>query len=269
MKYFYSIILNLIFFTIGLTQYNVAVLDLNGTGISKEELLAISDKLRYELFNTGKFSVYERNRMDAILKEQKLQLSGITSEEKAIKIGKLLGVNYVVLGNIYKIDNIYSINIRLVNVQTGKIEKIVSQDCNNCSLNDVYLKSIKNVSLEFAGIKFENRQSFNNNYKKMAPFKTALLSFILPGSGLIYSKNYLMSAIYFVSSVGLYAGGGALASSPASEDLGHALMAVGGIIHITSIFHTVISTRKYNLSFSVNFKNKYYCLNLKYNLNIK
>lgn len=60
----------------------------------------ISDMLATSLMKTGKFDLYERKKMDAILEEQKLGLTGLITPETAVKMGKLLGVQYIVIGSV-------------------------------------------------------------------------------------------------------------------------------------------------------------------------
>ena len=60
---------------------NIAVIDLDPTSISNNESQFLSDRLRTELFETGKFQVVEREKMNAILDEQGFQQTGCTSVE--------------------------------------------------------------------------------------------------------------------------------------------------------------------------------------------
>lgn len=53
-----------------------------------------------ELVKTGKFRVVEREQLEAILRRENLPLSGDIDKETAVKIGKLLGVNYVATGAV-------------------------------------------------------------------------------------------------------------------------------------------------------------------------
>lgn len=133
-------------------KYNIALLDLSGSGVMESDLIGMTNRLRSELFTTGAFTMLERTRMNEILKEQKFQLTGCTLTECAIQAGRLLNINFVVFGSIDKVSSIYSINIRLVNVESGKIEKIATEDCNKCVLDDVFLIGIRNVALKLAGI---------------------------------------------------------------------------------------------------------------------
>ena len=102
---------------------SIAVLELEAGGISAYEAQVLSNRLRTELFKTDKFTVLERDKMDEILIEQGFQLSACTSNECAVEVGKLIGVEKMVAGNIAKIDNLFTIDIRLIDVETGKVLK--------------------------------------------------------------------------------------------------------------------------------------------------
>ena len=52
-------------------RLNIAVLDLDPTGISKSDAQFLSDRLRTELFETGIFQVIERAKMEEILHKNK------------------------------------------------------------------------------------------------------------------------------------------------------------------------------------------------------
>lgn len=52
------------------------------------------------LVNTEKFSVMERQQLEAILKEKAFQFSGDVDQQTALKAGKMAGVQFVIFGNI-------------------------------------------------------------------------------------------------------------------------------------------------------------------------
>src|SRR5438093_4269964 len=53
---------------------------------------------------SSKFSVVERDKLNLVLKEQGLATSGAVDPASAAKVGKILGVKYVVLGGIDKFN---------------------------------------------------------------------------------------------------------------------------------------------------------------------
>lgn len=63
---------------------------------------AAADELVTQLVKTGKFSVIERDKLQAVLDEQALGASGAVSSSTAAKIGKILGVQLILTGSITK-----------------------------------------------------------------------------------------------------------------------------------------------------------------------
>ena len=49
-------------------------------------------------------------------------------DECLIEVGKMLGATSVVIGSIGKVGSTYTISARLVNAETGEIEKAISYD---------------------------------------------------------------------------------------------------------------------------------------------
>ncbi len=61
---------------------------------------AAADNLASELVKTGKFRVIERQQLDKVLREQHLGASGAVDPSTAARIGKVLGVQLVVVGSV-------------------------------------------------------------------------------------------------------------------------------------------------------------------------
>lgn len=105
----------------------IALNSLLAQGITEHEAVTLTDVLRNELINTGKFQVMERGQMEEILKEQAFQMSGTCDEAAClVEMGQLLGIEQLFAGTIGMVGKAYSINVRIISVQTGKILKSVS-----------------------------------------------------------------------------------------------------------------------------------------------
>lgn len=61
---------------------------------------AAQDMFITELVKSGKFTVVDRERLDAIMREKNLSLSGEIDPRTAVQAGKLLGVEYILFGNV-------------------------------------------------------------------------------------------------------------------------------------------------------------------------
>ena len=109
-------------------QESIAVLNLEGTGISESEAIGLTDRFRTDLVRTNLVTVVERGQMESILAEQDFQLAGCTSEECAVEVGQLLGVTLMVAGTIGKIGSTYIIDIRMIDVESGRIRMSLKKD---------------------------------------------------------------------------------------------------------------------------------------------
>ncbi|MCP5005736.1 MAG: hypothetical protein GY941_17640 [Planctomycetes bacterium] len=117
------------------TKKILAVLDFEGNEKLQGKIdLKMSDMLTTSLVKTARFEIVERNKIDKILKEQSIGLSGIFDESSVAKVGKLLGAKYVVFGSITSatkndIDKFgyilvrieVGVDVRVVNTTSGKI----------------------------------------------------------------------------------------------------------------------------------------------------
>jgi len=130
----------------------VAVMDLSAVGVSISDARIITSRLRTNLFKTNKFTVVEREAMNDILKEQGFQLSGCTNEECIVEAGRLLGVRLIIAGEIGKIGSLYTLSIRMIDVETGKILRTAGKDC-KCEIEEVLTETVSEVALQLAGIK--------------------------------------------------------------------------------------------------------------------
>jgi TolB-like protein len=106
----------------------IAVSRLASSNISEGDAFALTNTLRTELGKTGIVDVMERTQMETILKKQGFQQTGACDETNcALEMGKLLSVKYMVLGSVGKVGKTYTVNARLVDVGTGKIQKDVTE----------------------------------------------------------------------------------------------------------------------------------------------
>ena len=106
----------------------VAVLEFEGLGISQIESAVVSSRLRTAIVEAGKVTLVERGAMEQILTEQDFQLSGYTSNECAVEVGRLLNVSFMLAGTIGKIGSLYTIDTRIVDIETGSVTSTLSRD---------------------------------------------------------------------------------------------------------------------------------------------
>lgn len=80
-----------------------------------------TEKLTHELVNNSDFTVIERSRIDRIMNEQKLSLSGAVDTESAAKIGKILAVEGVIIGTIRITNNEVEYLARVIQSESAVI----------------------------------------------------------------------------------------------------------------------------------------------------
>ncbi len=110
----------------------VAVMDFTGfmlgeAGNSVNLGKAVSAMLITEFSNRPGIRVIERDKLNAILTEQKLALSGRVEEGSAVQVGKMLGAQYVIFGQVASIADNLRIDIRAVDVETSKVVAVLKK----------------------------------------------------------------------------------------------------------------------------------------------
>ena len=99
---------------------------------------AAQDVFVTELVKSGKYRVVEREQLAALMEEKNLTLSGDVDPATAVKVGKLLGVNYLLTGSVTEYGNtdvgghgfgvsagkrkfVAAMNARLIDTSTGEV----------------------------------------------------------------------------------------------------------------------------------------------------
>ncbi len=128
----------------------MAILDFDSYGITDQETLVLTSRLRTTLVQSDVFRTIERGQMLSILEEQDFQLTGCTSDECAVEVGQLLGAQLMLAGSIGKIGVTYTIDIRIIDVETGSISKSSSYDIQG-EIDLVLTKGIAEVVRRITG----------------------------------------------------------------------------------------------------------------------
>lgn len=133
----------------------VAVLDFTGFmlgqgGNSAPLGKAVSAMLITELSEREGLRVIERYRLQDLLTEQRLSLSGRVDEETAIDVGRMVGAQYTVHGQVSSIGDMTRLDMRAVNVETSEIlevQKLTDQTSELLSLvvrmADIFIQKLQ------------------------------------------------------------------------------------------------------------------------------
>lgn len=82
---------------------------------------ACAEILTNRLIETKTFKVTERARLDEVMKEQRLGLSGAVESATAVKVGRLTGARLVILGSVSRLGANYHLSTEMVDSETGEI----------------------------------------------------------------------------------------------------------------------------------------------------
>lgn len=116
---------------------------------------AAQDMLLTELVKSGKYSVIEREQISAIMEEKGLTLSGDIDPSTAMKIGKLLGVQYLVTGSVTEFGS------TVKEAQGGWGYSFGAKKTNFVSALDARMFSVNTGEILWADTASEEESSFN------------------------------------------------------------------------------------------------------------
>jgi TolB-like protein len=85
----------------------------------------IADMLISDVSKSYQLEVVERENLEKIIKEQKLSVSGLTDERRAIEVGKLLNANKMVSGSFIILGKTVRFDAKITDIETGKILKSI------------------------------------------------------------------------------------------------------------------------------------------------
>jgi curli biogenesis system outer membrane secretion channel CsgG len=88
---------------------------------------ALSAMLVTEFSGRDGMRIVERQQLNDLIREQDLSLSGRIEESQAIEVGKMLGVQYVFLGQVTSIVDNLRMDIRAVDVETSEIVTVMKK----------------------------------------------------------------------------------------------------------------------------------------------
>jgi TolB-like protein len=105
-------------------QRTVAVLYFdNNTALREYDVLqkGMADMLITDLMQSDQLRIVERNRLDAVIGEVKLQRSKFFDPATAVKLGKLVGASYAITGAFTGFEPEVRIDVRMIDVKTGDV----------------------------------------------------------------------------------------------------------------------------------------------------
>lgn len=105
---------------LGISAQRAAVMEFKaGAGISQADVDGIS-AIFITYFRPVGYTMVERTQIDRIIEEQGFQRSSLT-ESQMVRIGQILNVSKIVIGDVNVVMGQYNVDVRVINVQSGTI----------------------------------------------------------------------------------------------------------------------------------------------------
>jgi len=145
----------------------------NSGGESSMNMLkkGLADMLITDLSNVNMLDIIERDKLETILKEQKLSNSKEFDPNTAAKVGKLLGAQVILTGGYFDMMGSLRIDARFIDVETGKILKSDGVDGKTSSFfkiqKQLSWKIIKNLDTKLTEQE-KNQLTYNENSKPIS-----------------------------------------------------------------------------------------------------
>lgn len=103
-------------------QFRVAVADFPDLqGVISDLGRFIANRLTTRLVQNPKFSVIERQRLNQVLGELKFSISDLVDPNKAKQLGRMVGVEGLVVGAVSDLGNQVDIDARMIEIESNKM----------------------------------------------------------------------------------------------------------------------------------------------------
>lgn len=147
MKRFILSFFVMVFCPMMLFAQRIAVLDFNaGSGVSQADVDGVS-AIFNTYFSPKGYTLVERTLIDRVIDEQNFQ-RGKYTEDQMVKVGAILNVSKIVVGDVNVVMNQYNVDVRVINVQSGTI---AAKDGVTWSQNSSYRDMMKELAARLAG----------------------------------------------------------------------------------------------------------------------
>ncbi len=131
----------------------------------------LADMIISDLSKINMLNVIERARLEEILKEQKLNNSKEFDPATASKVGKLLGVQYILTGSFFDLMGSMRMDARIIDVETGKIIKSEGIDGATNTFFDLEKKLVVKIA---SGLNVELADDKNTKVNSLT-YETSLM----------------------------------------------------------------------------------------------
>lgn len=103
------------------SRYSIALLPLENKGPDTGRIHMFEDLFLVSLMDQKRFKIIERERLDAVLREQKLSRTKLIDEETALEVGRLLAARGTLVGDFLETGIGIEVVARLIDNETSEV----------------------------------------------------------------------------------------------------------------------------------------------------
>lgn len=160
--FFFLLIINLSSLS-GYEKDKIAILNFKAINIDSGIAEGITETFITYIVNSDSYQVVERTQLNKVIDELELSQNEDFNDQTAIKIGKLAKAKLITIGSIVKIGKKYSINVRLIEVETSNIKLAKRFDARNEGSISKALKKISKAISKFEKKEYKYYSSFKDD----------------------------------------------------------------------------------------------------------
>jgi len=116
----------------------VAIIDFESKAPGNPELGSqVSDILTARLSIYDQFQLVERKKLEKLLKEHEMNLTGMVETGQAVKVGRMIGARLMIFGRAFTVDKDLYFVAKIVGTETSRVKGVMAKGNMEGSLSEV------------------------------------------------------------------------------------------------------------------------------------
>ncbi len=124
----------------------IAIIDFESQAPGNTELgQQLSDILTARLSIYDQYRLVERKKLEDLLKEHQLSLTGMVETSQAVQVGKMLGARIMIFGRAFTVDRELYIVAKIVGTETSQVKGVIAKGKLESDLSDIIDQLVDNL----------------------------------------------------------------------------------------------------------------------------
>jgi hypothetical protein len=120
------------------TNVTVAIMDFESKAPGNPDLGGqVGDILTARLSIYDQFQLVERKKLEKLLEEHQLNLTGMVDTRQAVKVGKMLGARIMIFGRAFPVDKDLYFVAKIVGTETSRVKGVIAKGNLESNLSDI------------------------------------------------------------------------------------------------------------------------------------